>query len=59
MTGRPQIYKEPRVPRHLRIPKSLDDRVVAAAEYGDVSYNFIVTKALERYFKALNSKAVK
>jgi len=41
------------------LTKSLDERVVAAAEYGDVSYNFIVTKALERYFKALNSKAVK
>lgn len=52
MKGRPKIYSEPRVSTGLRLPKSLHERILAMADERDVSANWLITRAIERYVEA-------
>jgi hypothetical protein len=51
--GRPKVYAEPRVATAIRLPASLRDELLAAAEARDVSVNFLVTRAVKEYLSAL------
>lgn len=51
--GRPKVYAEPRVATAIRLPASLRDELLAAAEVRDVSVNFLVTRAVKEYLRAL------
>lgn len=47
--GRPRVYAEPRVSTGIRLPKSLHEQLLAMADERDVSVNWLMTRALERY----------
>jgi predicted HicB family RNase H-like nuclease len=49
--GRPSLG--PRVATSVRIPEALHERLVAAADERDVSVNYLVTKAVDRYLASL------
>jgi predicted HicB family RNase H-like nuclease len=52
VSGRPKVYNEPRVSTGLRLPKSLHERILAMADERDVSANWLITRAIERYVEA-------
>lgn len=50
---RPRVYDEPRVATAVRLPKELHERVQRAAEERQVSANYIVVRAIERYLDCM------
>lgn len=57
MSGRPKVYSEPRVSTGLRLPKSLHERILVMADERDVSANWLITRAIERYVEAESTVA--
>jgi predicted HicB family RNase H-like nuclease len=51
--GRPRVHHEERVATAVRVPKTLHDRVRAAAQERQVGVNFLVVRALEEYLDRL------
>jgi hypothetical protein len=51
--GRPRVHDEERVATAVRVPKTLHDRVRAAAQERQVGVNFLVVRALEEYLDRL------
>ena len=51
--GRPRVHDEERVTTAVRVPKTLHDRVRAAASERDVGVNLLVVRALEEYLDRL------
>jgi predicted HicB family RNase H-like nuclease len=51
--GRPRVHTEDRVTTAVRVPKTLHDRVRAAAHERQVGVNFLVVRALEEYLDRL------
>ena len=50
---RPRVYDEPRVATAVRLPKQLHERVQREAEERQVSVNYIVVRAIERYLDCM------
>lgn len=46
-----------RVSTAVRLPETLHARLVEAAEMRDVSVNYLITRAVERFLKELPTKA--
>ena len=57
--SRPKSYTDPRVNTALRLPVELHERLKAEASERDVSVNWLVTRAVERYLAALYPEAGK
>jgi predicted HicB family RNase H-like nuclease len=51
--GRPRVHQEERVTTAVRVPKTLHDRVRAAADERHVGVNLLVVRALEEYLDRL------
>jgi hypothetical protein len=51
--GRPRVHDEERVTTAVRVPKTLHDRVRAAASERQVGVNLLVVRALEEYLDRL------
>jgi predicted HicB family RNase H-like nuclease len=51
--GRPRVHTEDRVTTAVRVPKTLHDRVRAAAQERQVGVNLLVVRALEEYLDRL------
>ncbi|MCU1426777.1 MAG: hypothetical protein JWL83_777 [Actinomycetia bacterium] len=51
--GRPRVHQEERVTTAVRVPKTLHDRVRAAADERQVGVNLLVVRALEEYLDRL------
>jgi len=47
--SRPKSYTEPRVNMALRLPPDLHARLKSEADGRDVSVNWLITRAIERY----------
>jgi predicted transcriptional regulator len=46
---RPRVYDQPRVATAVRLPKQLHERIQREADERQVSVNYIVERAIERY----------
>jgi hypothetical protein len=46
---RPRVYDEPRIATAVRLPEQLHERIRKAAGERQVSVNFLVERAIERY----------
>jgi predicted HicB family RNase H-like nuclease len=55
--GRPRIHHEERVTTAVRLPRSLHERLRAAADERQVAANLLVQKALEDYLRRLRPVA--
>jgi predicted HicB family RNase H-like nuclease len=51
--ARPRVHQEERVATAVRVPKTLHDRVRAAALERQVGVNLLVVRALEEYLDRL------
>lgn len=51
--ARPKKYTEERVATAIRVPRGLHHRLQDLADAHDVSVNFLITRAIERYLGAL------
>lgn len=51
--ARPRIYEEVRVTTALRLPESTIERLREVARERDVSVNFLIVRAVDRYLEAL------
>jgi predicted HicB family RNase H-like nuclease len=51
--GRPRRTTEARVSTQVRLPRSVHDRLLAAADERVVSVNWLVTRAVERFLDDL------
>lgn len=51
--GRPATYEDDRVTTAVRLPRALHDRLRATAEERDLSVNWIVNRAIERFLDDL------
>lgn len=47
--GRPKLYEGNRVTTAVRIPPELHDQFRELADARDVSVNYLITKAMQRY----------
>lgn len=47
--SRPKSYSDPRITTALRLPVDLHGRLKAEADGRDVSVNWLITRAIERY----------
>jgi predicted transcriptional regulator len=50
---RPRVYDQPRVATAVRLPKQLHQRIQRAADERQVSVNYIVERAIERYLERM------
>jgi predicted HicB family RNase H-like nuclease len=51
--ARPRVYEEERVTTAVRIPRTTHQRLRAEAMQRDVSVNYLIVRAVERYFEDL------
>jgi predicted HicB family RNase H-like nuclease len=51
--ARPKVYEEQRITTAVRLPKSTHQKLREEARERDVSVNYLIVRALERYFGAL------
>ncbi|MGI8796789.1 MAG: toxin-antitoxin system HicB family antitoxin [Acidimicrobiia bacterium] len=47
--GRPKVYEEQRVTTAVRIPESTHEKLREEARERDVSVNYLIVRAVERY----------
>jgi predicted DNA-binding protein len=50
---RPRVYDQPRVATAVRLPKQLHERIQREADERQVSVNYIVERAIERYLERM------
>jgi len=53
--ARPRVYEERRVTTAIRLPESTHDKLREEARERDVSVNFLVVRAVERYLSSMPS----
>jgi hypothetical protein len=53
--GRPRIYDEPRVVTAVRLPAPLREELQTVAGEREVSINYLVVRAVEKYLQNLPS----
>lgn len=53
--ARPTVYEEERVATAIRLPESLHGQLREAARERDVSVNYLIIRAIERYLGDLPS----
>jgi predicted HicB family RNase H-like nuclease len=51
--ARPKVYEEERVTTAVRLPKSSHEQLRAEARERDVSVNYLIVRAVERYVNDL------
>lgn len=51
--ARPRVYEEDRVTTAVRLPKTAHTKLKAEAKERDVSVNYLIVRAVERYFGAM------
>jgi predicted HicB family RNase H-like nuclease len=51
--ARPKVYDEQRVTTAVRIPESTHEKLRETAKERDVSVNYLIVRAVERYLTAL------
>lgn len=51
--ARPRVYDEKRVTTAARLPKTVHAKLKAEAKERDVSVNYLIVRAVERYFGAM------
>jgi predicted HicB family RNase H-like nuclease len=54
---KPKQYDEERVSTAIRFPASIHDRLIEEAEERVVSVNYLVTRAVERFFAELDGES--